>query len=409
MAKALAAVGALALAAGTAGLAVDAAGAATPKVDHTTVDSAWGARFAIDQNAAVNGVTAVSCASTTFCMAVDGAGRVLSFTGSGWSKPKSIDADPTGFSGLACRTKTFCIATDTDGFATTWNGRHWSKPHQIDPTSIEGELQLFVSCPVATFCAAADSSGYLLTFHGTSWKRHLAEDRFGNALSFSGISCTSSSFCVAVDNTGGAVTLKGSTWSKVTQTSTDVFDAVSCVSPTFCAAVGDGALTYNGKTWSAEQGISSVQVGSVSCVSPKHCVAGDDLGDEYLWNGRWAAGRSISADDGLNSIACVTTAFCAVVTYNGNAVFYDVEPYISATSLPNATVGKEYSGSLKIIGGVSPYRARAVKGLPKGLTVSASGALAGKPTAAGKYVVTFAVGDSLHISSSRVLDLTVAK
>jgi hypothetical protein len=404
--RASACAGTLALGVGvvagsTAAVAAPVTAAAPP--------SAWGGHFPVDQNAAVNGITAVSCATTTFCMAVDGAGRAMSFTGSGWSKPKSIDADSTGFTGLSCRSMTFCIATDTNGFATVWDGKRWSAPRQIDPTQVEGQLQLYVSCPAAKFCAAADSSGYVLTSQGSSWKRHLIEDKFGNAVSFTGISCSSSSFCAAVTNDGEAVTMDGGTWSKVTQTSAEILNAVSCVSAEFCVAVGDGALTYEGKSWSPHQDISPVQLGSVSCVSTKDCVAGDELGSEYRWNGRWAAGKSLSPDDSLNAISCRTSSFCAVVTANGNAVFYDVEPYLSTSSLPAATVGRSYSVALKAVGGVKPYSLRSVKGMPAGLAVSRTGLIAGKPSKAGKYEVTFAVGDPLHISSTRVLELTVAK
>ena len=69
---------------------------------------------------------------------------------------------------------------------------------------------------------------------------------------------------------------------------------------------------------------------------------------------------------------------------------------IATSSLPGATVGTAYSGSVAASGGTAPY-SFAASGLPSGLSISAStGAITGTPAAgaAGSVTVTFTVGDS---------------
>lgn len=384
------------------GLSPGAALAATPKL-------AWGAPYAVDAHSeSVNGLTQVSCTSTSFCAAVDGSGRTLLFDGSTWSKPRSVDADPTGFTGLSCPTKDFCIATDTDGFAVTWNGSRWSAPRQIDPNSVEGQLQLWVSCTSPSFCAAVDDLGYALTWTGKGWKRHAVTDQYGNNVSLTGVDCVEAAFCVAVDNSGDVVTWDGKAWSKPRAVD-DLggFTAVSCTSTKFCAAVGDGVTTYNGTKWSPPESISEVYMESVSCTSPSHCVAGDDLGYVYGWNGqRWSSATAVSPDAGLSSMSCIGTTFCVAVDTNGDAVFYDTVPAITTSSLSAATKGEKYSDQLRA-DGHAPYSWRVLGGLPPGLKVSKSGLITGAPSRAGKFSVKLKVTDVLHISSEKSLSLTV--
>jgi hypothetical protein len=407
------AVGALSLLAGLLGT-TDVASATTAAVSGTAARSgpAWGRSFGIDRRSdAPNGITQVSCPSTTFCAAVDGSGRALVFKGTKWSPARAIDADPSGFSGLSCPTTTFCIATDTDGFAVTWNGKRWSAPKQIDPTQDQGELQLFVSCATRSFCGAVDSFGEALTWHGHGWARHLVTDQYGNGVDFSGLSCPTKSFCVAVDGNGDAVTWDGAKWSKP-RLIDDLgnLNVVSCSSPKFCAAAGSGVLIFNGKKWLPAESISSVQMKSVSCVSPRWCMAGDFDGAAYRWNGaRWSDGRAITEGDTLNSISCPTSSFCAAVTSGGNVVFYAPVPAVATASLRAATKGRAYSVQLRARGGVAPYTWRTVRGLPHGLKLSSSGMISGTPKTAGKFLIKVAVSDPLHETSNRKLSLKVEK
>jgi hypothetical protein len=67
-------------------------------------------RFFITGGGALN----LSCATTSFCAAVDQNGNAVSFTGGSWSKPARIDSN-LGLTSVACLTVAFCVAVDTTG------------------------------------------------------------------------------------------------------------------------------------------------------------------------------------------------------------------------------------------------------------------------------------------------------
>jgi hypothetical protein len=131
---------------------------------------------------------------------------------------------------------------DSNGNALTFNGSTWSAP-----TSIDGGRRLTsVSCPSSSFCAAVDSNGNALTFNGSSWSAPTSIDGGGGLGS---VSCPSSSFCAAVDNNfgnGKAATFNGSTWSKPSRVeSAGYLASVSCASASFCVAVDSNGNALN--------------------------------------------------------------------------------------------------------------------------------------------------------------------
>src|SRR5664280_410244 len=74
----------------------------------------------------------------------------------GWSAPASIDtvANPD-LTSVSCATPTFCVAVDWAGNALAYNGTSWSSPVQVDPNPRFGQdILTSVSCPTSTFCRA---------------------------------------------------------------------------------------------------------------------------------------------------------------------------------------------------------------------------------------------------------------
>jgi hypothetical protein len=85
---------------------------------------------------------------------------------------------------------------------------------------------------------------------------------------------------------------------------------------------------------------------------------------------------------------------------------------ITTSSLPSGQVAVPYSTTLAAIDGTSPYKWSITSGgaLPAGLTLSATGAISGKPTTSGTFSFTVHVADSASspTSASRSLSITVA-
>ena len=156
-----------------------------------------------------------------------------------------------------------------------------------------------------------------LTEHwdGRSWSQVASWLPSGSFRTLWGVSCTSRKWCVAVgdrlrpDEVGATVVehWNGTKWSAVPSpnrgTTSSVLRSASCVSPSWCAAVGasylpdGGSLSlvelWNGKSWrivpSPSRAHELVSLAAVDCVSSTWCIAvgGDETGALIeRWDGR---------------------------------------------------------------------------------------------------------------------------
>jgi hypothetical protein len=378
-------------------------------------------------------LTSVSCASASFCAAVDDQGNAFTYNGSSWSVDAYIDA-PNYFVSVSCASDTsFCAAVDTVGNALTYNGTSWSAPSDIDGSN----ALTSVSCGSASFCVAVDGEGNAFTFTGgSSWS---AQDIDGSN-TLTSVSCGSADFCAAVDDAGNALTYNGS-WSIQNIDGLSEFDSVSCASDTsFCAAIDNTlvrnggsahAFTYDGSSWSGPSALDGpAQLGSaVSCASASFCVAINydveegstlfDTEDAYYYDGSsWSSPSVIEpSDDAFSNIdlpstvSCPSADFCAAVG-QGNGASGTVYTYssnipfgVATTVLPSATPGTPYGPvTLQTVGegtSTSPYTTTLKwkkVSLPKGLKLSSAGALSGTPNsrlAAGSSSVTVQVTETV--------------
>jgi len=106
--------------------------------------------------------SAISCAGTRFCAALDNFGEAFTWHGGRWSGPTRFDANLLdGVDAVSCASPTSCMLVDDDGIAAAWNGSSWSKGSQIDgaPGSLTD-----VSCATATSCMAVDARGRAIRY-----------------------------------------------------------------------------------------------------------------------------------------------------------------------------------------------------------------------------------------------------
>jgi hypothetical protein len=89
-------------------------------------------------------------------MAVTAAAEALSYNGTSWSAPTTIESGFADLTGVSCATSSSCFAIDDNGNAIGYSGGTWESP-----TTLNYGSQLYsVSCATATFCAAVDDIGY---------------------------------------------------------------------------------------------------------------------------------------------------------------------------------------------------------------------------------------------------------
>jgi hypothetical protein len=299
---------------------------------------------------------------------VAGASSARPMAGNPWTVVPSADVSPTSADGLtdvSCPTSTFCASVGVSGstpFVEIYRDRTWSITPFADtspPTlaSLDG-----VSCSSARFCMAvgdADASGLdgvgvkvpvAETWNGSSWRliaapTNPAASGFEVLDQLTAVSCPTARFCAVtvetegvtfVDNeptsavTGYAGTWNGSGWS--TTAIGNQPDAVSCARVSLCVAVGtEGgsaagtltlggdafAATWQGSSWStttfalpsgSNNGLSGSTLNAVSCVT-SWCLA---TGTQQLWTegppGTFTAGPTTVVDAVLTGSSWSSTS-----------------------------------------------------------------------------------------------------
>ena len=295
----------------------------------------WKAPHSVDVGSRY--LTSVSCASSTFCMAVDASGNAVHYNGTTWSMDANVDLNVPLYS-VSCVSSSFCQAVDLYGQVVTYDGTSWSTPIFWDAS---GQLNS-VSCTSTSFCVAVDTQGNAITYDGSTWSADATIDATNNVTS---VSCTSSTFCMAVDTSGNAVAYNGTDWTTLTTWTNPVagdgFSSVSCTSSTFCMAVDPGgdAYSYNGTTWAAPVNIPAGGLSAVSCSSSTFCMATDYTGDAISYNGTsWSAATNIDTTNQTTSISCTSTTFCMATDTTGNAINYAVVPTAPGAPRPTSAV-----------------------------------------------------------------------
>jgi len=279
---------------------------------------AWSGPVAID--AETNSLTALSCASASFCMAVDTHGDAISFDGSSWRDPKRITSIAGGFNDVSCAPSSSCVATDANAQALSFTANSWRAPVKL-PTAGAFGVSL-VSCRSRSFCAAAVGLE-LDIFDGKAWTGTATDD---NHAVDEALSCASSSFCMALDEANRYWAYVGGRWSEGGDIDpAAVVTSLSCPSASFCVAVdgvGD-AVMFNGGTWGKPSRVDKVAINSVSCPSAGFCAAVDSSGNALTFNGRtWTKPRSINGGEALSGVSCASATFCMAFDTNGHVLTY---------------------------------------------------------------------------------------
>ena len=261
---------------------------------------------------------AVSCASPSWCVAVDRNGNAL-VNGA----VSGIDPIAGVLTAVSCPSVSFCAAVDTNGYAFVYRRPTWSAPSWsvASPADRRGPL-VSVSCTSSSWCLAVDLNGYGVRFDGTRWS---APELIDPAGQLTAVSCASSSRCLAVDAHGNALVYDGTGWMSEPVAPGQTLTGVSCPSVSFCAVTGAaGVLVWSGNAANGGGVISLVSGGltSVSCASSSRCVAVGAAGDVVRWNGaRWSEPVTVDRHGGgLTGVSCPRSGPCTAVDFAGRMI-----------------------------------------------------------------------------------------
>ena len=278
-------------------------------------------------------------------------------TSHGSSVAKSSSGEESILYGLSCTSGASCMTVGSFGggvidegtLAERWDGSTWSvlsTPNQGNESVLAG-----VSCTSSSACTAVGSApgGVTLAegWDGSSWSIETTPNAGGGA-GLSGVSCPASGFCMAVGTASGlpmSEIWNGSSWSIESVpapggTGASSLRKVSCVSETWCVAVGTGGGTlaeyWDGSTWTIQstpnpENGNDAYLNDVSCGSDSSCVA---VGPGFFGNmGRstWTledtAEPAGGTGGGLAAVSClpsVTPASCTGVGGYADSMGTDV-------------------------------------------------------------------------------------
>lgn len=183
----------------------------------------------------------VSCTSRKFCAATGANGlpgkpsSLAVFDGHSWSSQRTVSTGKISDRVLdvSCATTSYCVAVNWNGKILIYNGTRWVTLSPAGPPGL-----ISVSCVSPTFCLAVSDTGSSLVIHGDTWSRLTKISSLGAAVAYS-VSCASTKECIAIGLSGQAATWHDGSWSKAHTVFAGSYGAsvsVSCVA-TQCMAI----------------------------------------------------------------------------------------------------------------------------------------------------------------------------
>ena len=214
--------------------------------------------------------------------------------------PNPAGATFTNLTGVFCVSASSCnavglfeldvSASDPKALAEAWNGHFWRLQHAVAPPGATNNTLAAASCVSSSFCeavgsyldSAGNNAGLAEQWNGTSWQIQ-------------------------------PVPRPASTGRGVSES----LDSVSCVSATFCMAVGVGssganAEMWNGTSWQLQSRPgTAVSPESVSCAAVDFCMSVNGFGQVQIWGGSsWSAGPSAPGFSFFSGVSCLSGSFC---------------------------------------------------------------------------------------------------
>jgi len=228
---------------------------------------------------------ALACPATSLCVLASGTvpdsegGNVYRANSLGGTFLSSF-LPANGVGALSCPSTDFCVSANEGGgfirYSTKPSGTLWTAV-VIGTGAMKG-----VSCLSPSFCAVVDAAGNVRVAtteqgvkEGAGWKA----TSVNGAVALQDVVCTSTSSCLAVDGSGEVLELAiaadgGATVTRQPVAGAGRLVALSCAGLTCAAADADGGLFGSidgGASWAMRSG-SAPEFTSVSCASASLCA-----------------------------------------------------------------------------------------------------------------------------------------
>jgi len=275
-----------------------------------------------------------------------------------WSGPLQVDANNScnviQCALVQCPTAAKCIAiiraqTGLDAYVGTAGGDAWSRPTLVvtDPTDDYGVVPGGLSCPTTRFCVltAGNFNGglsdsgenFAYIWNGSTWSAGFGLSSLDNDDDAAMVSCASPDFCMASGQGHATELWNGSTWTD-TPPAADQIVALACASTHWCIAIGytsgDESTEYeqwDGSHWT-QPSLIPISPGAdkgniVTCITKTSCIAVTDSNtggfttSTALWDGSsWATKRPQVLSVFIGAVSCATNQMC-MAAGSGSAIW----------------------------------------------------------------------------------------
>ncbi|SHG96316.1 IPT/TIG domain-containing protein [Jatrophihabitans endophyticus] len=290
----------------------------------------------------------ISCPVAGTCFGIDGHDFAVR-TGTTWGPATQVVAGQT-LHALSCPTTTSCVALAASGLGWQWDGTTWSSLPDVGSSVLDvscaepescvavgdaGAWQLangswtslalaggadHVSCPRTNWCAAARRETVAVWADG-AWSTHTEPD----ADYIADLDCSSDEHCAAVDRMGGVTMLSDAAWTRSMVFAHRNGHRVACPD-TRCVAIDywGRSVTFDGTTWSDSPAAPTnsdpvFYDEAFDCATVTDCVAGDSSGLASDYDGAtWSAPASALPSDGWATAVSCAGSFCARLDTDGN-------------------------------------------------------------------------------------------
>jgi len=184
----------------------------------------------------------ISCPTMTFCVATGANGIpgkpswLAVYNGHSWSSQKTVSTGEMSDRVLdvSCATTSYCVAVNWNGKILTYDGSQWTTLSKVGPSGL-----ISVSCVSASFCLAVSDKGRSIVIHGDTWADLTNIPSLDAAFAYS-VSCASTKECVAIGLNGHGAAWRDGSWSQAHTVFVGTFlsgVSVSCVVHQQCMAI----------------------------------------------------------------------------------------------------------------------------------------------------------------------------
>jgi hypothetical protein len=320
----------------------------SPYVLNSSGFSAWSVTTLVPPQTAL---TAISCPSSSLCVAADAGGNVLSSTtptggAADWTKV-ALGGEAV-LTAIACPVTTLCVGVAGDGKVVssadpTGPSSSWSSA-SLGAGSVPAPDLTGVSCPSVTLCVLAGGYDAWTSTDPTggagAWTSTSLGGTDPTAAPIDGVSCPSSSLCVAVSGGGDVFTSTDPAGSGAWQeaaTNGGSMAAISCPTVQLCVAVnsaGDVVTstdpTGGGAAWSVTH-VTAANLAGIACESTTLCVAtspGGAIVSSSSPTGGASAWTSadVETNAGPSGVACPSSSLCLATDSDGNILSSNSPP-----------------------------------------------------------------------------------